>query len=65
MALVIAAVLRSWQERFRARLLSAGVAGIQLLAPRPATIYTTDENVNPGVGSCPVAAEGGWAVAAA
>lgn len=34
-ALVIAAVLRSWEERFGARLLRVGFAEIQLLAERP------------------------------
>jgi Domain of unknown function (DUF4253) len=34
-AVVIAAVLRSWEERFGARLLRVGFAGIQLLADRP------------------------------
>jgi len=34
-ALVIAAVLRSWEDRFGARLLRVGFAEIQLLAARP------------------------------
>jgi len=34
-ALVIAAVLRSWEDRFGARLLRVGFAVIQLLAERP------------------------------
>jgi hypothetical protein len=34
-ALVIAAVLRSWEDRFGARLLRVGFAEIQLLAERP------------------------------
>jgi Domain of unknown function (DUF4253) len=34
-AVVIAAVLRSWEEQFGARLLRVGFAGIQLLADRP------------------------------
>jgi hypothetical protein len=44
-ALVIAAVLRSWEERFGARLLRIGFAEIQLLVRRPPRTHETAQRL--------------------